>query len=46
MDEMAHEGKETMHFPRAMIKEDNYDFSAFFNIQEFIKFSRVKSASP
>lgn len=27
MDEMAHEGKETMHFPRAMIKEDNYDFS-------------------
>lgn len=27
MDEMAHEGKETLHFPRAMIQEDNYDFS-------------------
>lgn len=27
MDEMAHEGKETLHFPRAMMKEDNYDFS-------------------
>jgi len=27
MDEMAHKGKETLHFPRAMIREDNYDFS-------------------
>lgn len=27
MDEMAHQGQDHYHFPRAMIKEDNYDFS-------------------
>lgn len=27
IDEMAHKGKDTYHFPRAMIQEDNYDFS-------------------
>ncbi|WP_375179773.1 tRNA (adenosine(37)-N6)-threonylcarbamoyltransferase complex transferase subunit TsaD [Enterococcus rotai] len=27
IDEMAHMGQDTYHFPRAMIKEDNYDFS-------------------
>lgn len=27
MDEMAHQGQDCYHFPRAMIKEDNYDFS-------------------
>lgn len=27
MDELAHQGKETYTFPRAMIDEDNYDFS-------------------
>lgn len=27
IDEMAHEGKDTYHFPRAMLKDDNYDFS-------------------
>lgn len=27
IDEMAHEGKDTFNFPRAMIQEDNYDFS-------------------
>ena len=27
MDEMAHQGQDYYHFPRAMIKEDNYDFS-------------------
>lgn len=27
IDEMAHEGEDTYHFPRAMLKEDNYDFS-------------------
>lgn len=34
LDEMAHEGKETLNFPRAMLQEDNYDFS----------FSGLKSA--
>lgn len=34
MDEMAHEGKETLDFPRGMLQEDNYDFS----------FSGLKSA--
>ena len=34
LDEMAHEGEETLDFPRAMIHEDNYDFS----------FSGLKSA--
>lgn len=34
IDEMAHKGKDTFHFPRAMIKEDNFDFS----------FSGLKSA--
>lgn len=34
MDEMAHQGEETYDFPRAMIHEDNYDFS----------FSGLKSA--
>lgn len=27
IDELAHLGQDTYHFPRAMIKEDNYDFS-------------------
>ncbi|MGB7460039.1 MAG: tRNA (adenosine(37)-N6)-threonylcarbamoyltransferase complex transferase subunit TsaD [Carnobacterium jeotgali] len=27
IDEMAHLGEDTYHFPRAMLKEDNYDFS-------------------
>lgn len=27
IDEMAHEGEDTYHFPRAMLKDDNYDFS-------------------
>lgn len=27
IDELAHQGQDTYHFPRAMIKEDNYDFS-------------------
>lgn len=34
MDEMAHQGKDSFNFPRAMINEDNYDFS----------FSGLKSA--
>lgn len=34
IDEMAHKGKDTFNFPRAMIDEDNYDFS----------FSGLKSA--
>lgn len=34
IDEMAHKGEDTYHFPRAMIQEDNYDFS----------FSGLKSA--
>lgn len=34
IDQMAHEGKDTYDFPRAMLKEDNYDFS----------FSGLKSA--
>lgn len=34
IDEMAHQGKDTFHFPRAMIKEDHLDFS----------FSGLKSA--
>lgn len=34
IDEMAHIGQDTFHFPRAMIKENNYDFS----------FSGLKSA--
>lgn len=34
LDEMAHQGKETLDFPRAMLQEDNYDFS----------FSGLKSA--
>lgn len=34
IDEMAHLGKDSYHFPRAMLKEDNYDFS----------FSGLKSA--
>ena len=27
IDEMAHEGEDTYHFPRAMLKDTNYDFS-------------------
>lgn len=27
IDELAHKGEDTYHFPRAMMKEDNYDFS-------------------
>lgn len=27
IDELAHLGQDTYHFPRAMMKEDNYDFS-------------------
>ncbi|WP_423190060.1 tRNA (adenosine(37)-N6)-threonylcarbamoyltransferase complex transferase subunit TsaD [Alkalibacterium sp. f15] len=27
IDQMAHEGKDTYHFPRAMIKDDTFDFS-------------------
>lgn len=27
IDQMAHEGKDTYDFPRAMIQDDNYDFS-------------------
>lgn len=34
IDELAHQGEDTFHFPRAMIKEDNFDFS----------FSGLKSA--
>lgn len=34
IDEMAHQGSDTYNFPRAMIKEDNFDFS----------FSGLKSA--
>lgn len=34
IDELAHQGKDTFHFPRAMEKEDNFDFS----------FSGLKSA--
>ncbi|MGY3779118.1 tRNA (adenosine(37)-N6)-threonylcarbamoyltransferase complex transferase subunit TsaD [Isobaculum melis] len=34
IDQMAHIGQDTFHFPRAMIKENNYDFS----------FSGLKSA--
>lgn len=34
IDEMAHKGENTYHFPRAMMHEDNYDFS----------FSGLKSA--
>ncbi|MCZ2493211.1 tRNA (adenosine(37)-N6)-threonylcarbamoyltransferase complex transferase subunit TsaD [Dellaglioa carnosa] len=34
IDELAHTGKDTFNFPRAMIKDDNYDFS----------FSGLKSA--
>ena len=34
MDELAHLGEDTFHFPRAMMDEDNYDFS----------FSGLKSA--
>lgn len=34
IDELAHHGNDTYHFPRAMIKEDNFDFS----------FSGLKSA--
>ncbi|MDT2572502.1 tRNA (adenosine(37)-N6)-threonylcarbamoyltransferase complex transferase subunit TsaD [Enterococcus raffinosus] len=34
IDELAHQGEETYDFPRAMIKEDNFDFS----------FSGLKSA--
>lgn len=34
IDEMAHQGQDTFHFPRAMEKEDNFDFS----------FSGLKSA--
>lgn len=34
IDEMAHSGRDTFHFPRAMLKEDNFDFS----------FSGLKSA--
>lgn len=34
IDEMAHLGQDTFHFPRAMMKEDNFDFS----------FSGLKSA--
>ncbi|MHC9532302.1 tRNA (adenosine(37)-N6)-threonylcarbamoyltransferase complex transferase subunit TsaD [Dellaglioa sp. BT-FLS60] len=34
IDELAHTGQDTFHFPRAMLKDDNYDFS----------FSGLKSA--
>ncbi|WP_321383423.1 tRNA (adenosine(37)-N6)-threonylcarbamoyltransferase complex transferase subunit TsaD [uncultured Enterococcus sp.] len=34
IDELAHQGQDTFHFPRAMMKEENYDFS----------FSGLKSA--
>ncbi|MHC5373912.1 tRNA (adenosine(37)-N6)-threonylcarbamoyltransferase complex transferase subunit TsaD [Enterococcus sp. LJL120] len=34
LDELAHQGKDTYHFPRAMLQEDNLDFS----------FSGLKSA--
>lgn len=34
VDELAHQGHDTFNFPRAMLKEDNYDFS----------FSGLKSA--
>ena len=34
IDALAHEGTDTYQFPRAMLKEDNYDFS----------FSGLKSA--
>lgn len=34
LDELAHTGQDTYHFPRAMLQEDNYDFS----------FSGLKSA--
>lgn len=34
IDELAHQGEDTYDFPRAMIKEDNFDFS----------FSGLKSA--
>jgi N6-L-threonylcarbamoyladenine synthase len=34
IDEMAHQGKDIFHFPRAMLKDDNFDFS----------FSGLKSA--
>lgn len=34
IDELAHQGKDTFHFPRAMEKDDNFDFS----------FSGLKSA--
>ncbi len=34
IDQLAHQGKDNYHFPRAMIHEDNYDFS----------FSGLKSA--
>lgn len=27
IDQMAHEGKDTYHFPRAMMKDDTFDFS-------------------
>jgi N6-L-threonylcarbamoyladenine synthase len=27
IDEMAHEGEDTYHFPRAMLKDETYDFS-------------------
>lgn len=27
IDELAHQGKDSYHFPRGMIKEDHYDFS-------------------
>ena len=27
IDALAHEGTDTYQFPRAMLKEDNYDFS-------------------
>ncbi|EOL47628.1 glycoprotease/Kae1 family metallohydrolase [Enterococcus phoeniculicola] len=27
IDELAHKGEDTYHFPRAMLKEDNFDFS-------------------
>lgn len=34
IDELAHQGQDTFHFPRAMVKEENFDFS----------FSGLKSA--
>lgn len=34
IDELAHQGQDTFHFPRAMLQEDNFDFS----------FSGLKSA--